>query len=228
MANPIRLAVLGATGRMGRSIIDLARQDKRFALYGQISRRNRRDLAETLAQSDVAIDFSLPAATLGFAKAAVAAHVPLVIGTTGLKSAQTKSLKALARRSPILLAPNMSPGMNLLFALAQRAAAALPGYDAIISETHHTRKIDAPSGSAKRLASSVSEARGGGKVATVSLRAGEVIGDHTLTLAGPDERLELTHRAQDRTLFVRGALDAALWLRKKRRGFFTMQDVLGL
>ena len=138
------------------------------------------------------------------------------------------TLKTAAKKTALFVAPNLSPGMNLLFELAARSAAALPEYDAVITETHHTRKKDAPSGSAKRMGEFVRSARGPrALLTTVSLRAGDIIGDHTLLLAGKDERLELTHRAQSRELFARGGLDAALWLRHKKPGLYTMRHKLG-
>ncbi|MFH1723174.1 MAG: dihydrodipicolinate reductase C-terminal domain-containing protein [Elusimicrobiota bacterium] len=240
MARPLRIVLTGAGGRMGRQVAELAYRDFRFAVVGGVDRPGvpspgdfpygtPRRLPELLRSADMLVDFSLPKASLSFAREAAKARVACVTGTTGFTPAQARSLRVLARRIALFVSPNMSPGMNLLFSLAARAAAALPGYDAAISETHHTLKKDAPSGSALRLAEAVRGARPNpGPVPTVSLRAGDVIGDHTLLLAGPDERVELTHRAQSRAVFARGALQAALWLARRRPGLYTMRDMLGL
>lgn len=214
---------------MGRQIIALAEEFSGLSIVAHIDLDNHRTLRAAMEQADVLIDFSSPKGALAAVAAAGKARVPAVVGTTGFTPAQTKRLKSHARRIPLLLAPNCSPGMNLLFELARKAAASLPSYDAVISETHHTRKKDAPSGSAKRLAEAVREGRRGKSgVATVSLRAGDIIGDHTLLLAGPDERLELSHQAQARSVFARGALEAAVWISRRRPGLYTMKDLLGL
>lgn len=238
MPKPLKLILCGAAGRMGREIAELAEWDPRFTIVGGIDRvtpfprakfqvAGPEHLGALLPDADVLIDFSLPEGSTRFVAAAARARKPAVVGTTGFSPAQFKKLKAASRRVPVLYAPNMSPGMNLLFDLARRAAAALPGYDAVISETHHTRKVDAPSGSAKRIGEAVRSATKRA-VPTVSLRAGGVVGDHTLLLAGPDERLEITHRAQSRSAFARGALEAAVWVRRKKPGFYGMLDVLRL
>lgn len=235
----MRIVVNGAFGRMGRAVARLAADDGRFELVGGADRETSgllpcpivplSGLRRLLAGADVLIDFSSPEACLAAAAAAAAARKPAVLGTTGLSPAQRRRLAALARRIPLLHAPNMSPGMNLLFHLSALAAAALPGYDAALSETHHALKKDAPSGSALRIVEAVRAARGRGPaVPAVSLRVGDVVGEHTLTLAGPGERLELTHRAHSREVFARGALCAALWLRERRPGFYSMADALGL
>lgn len=222
----LRLAVCGAGGRMGRSVRALAEADPGFSVAALAGRRFPLTLA-ALRGVDVAVDFSVPDASLRFAKTAARARVPLVTGTTGFSPAQERLLKAYARRIPLLKAPNMSPGMSLLFDLARRAASALPAYDAVVLEAHHSAKKDAPSGSALKL---MDAARGGRRrpVPALSVRAGGIVGDHTLLLAGPEERLELTHRAQSRDVFARGALAAARWLVGRRPGLYSMTDVLGL
>ena len=228
MKTPFRIVVCGASGRMGARVAALAAEDARFALAGCVGRGNASDLPGLLASADALVDFSSPAASLSFAAAAASARRAAVIGTTGFSKAQLARLKALSKRAPILVSPNFSPGVNLLFRLAAEAARRLPGHDARIVESHHKAKKDAPSGTALRLARAVSEARGGAAVPAVSLRLGDVVGEHTLTLAGPFERLELTHRAHSRDLFARGALDAALWLKGHRPGLYDMGDALGL
>lgn len=238
MANRLRLIVCGANGRMGRRVLELAAGDARFELVagvdlvrdgaGAVPLLSPEDLPLHVPRADALVDFSEPSGSLGFAQAAARGRKPIVIGTTGFSAAQAARLKALARRTPVFLSPNFSLGMNLLFHLARIAAAALPGYDAGVSETHHALKKDAPSGSALRLAEAVRRARPRAPVPVVSLRLGTVVGDHALSLAGPNERLELTHRAESRDAFVRGALQAALWVRGRRPGLYDMQEMLGL
>ncbi|HVE13706.1 MAG TPA: dihydrodipicolinate reductase C-terminal domain-containing protein, partial [Elusimicrobiota bacterium] len=189
----IPLAVLGADGRMGREICALARRDSRLSLAGEIRRETSSvEFARILKGIRCLVDFSRPDASIRAASRAASRNVRLVIGTTGFSPSQTASLKRLSRRTAVLISANMSPGMNVLFDLAERAARALPGFDAAISETHHRRKKDAPSGTALSLAESVRRGRPGGAPAPiVSLRAGDVPGDHELLLAGPGERIVL-------------------------------------
>lgn len=219
---------------MGRAVAAAALADPRFCIVGGVGRGavpglgfptgSAAFLEDFLCDADVLIDFSLPAPALQSAAAAAKARVPVVSGTTALDAGQMRRLKSLARRVPVFWAPNMSPGMNLLFELVRRAAAALPGYGAAVIDVHHAAKKDSPSGSAKRLAESLRAA--GAPSETVSLRVGDVAGDHTVVLAGPGERLELTHRAHSREVFARGALSAALWTSGRRPGFYGMQDLL--
>lgn len=210
---------------MGRAVAAAAEGDRRFALVARVGRSTSgAGLAAALAAADVVVDFSLPGPSLAFARAAARAGVAFVSGTTGFSSAQSAALRALGRRVPVFWAPNMSPGMNLLFELAARAAAALPGYDAAVLDVHHAAKKDAPSGTAKRLQSAL--LRPGRPAPAVSLRVGDVAGDHVVFLAGPGERLELAHRAHSREVFARGALQAAAWTARRRPGFYGMADLL--
>jgi 4-hydroxy-tetrahydrodipicolinate reductase len=233
MSDKTRIILCGAAGRMGRAVASAAEKDARFSIAAGVDSSGAFEtperLPELLKGADVLVDFSAAAPALGFIEAAAAAGVPAVSGTTGFDAKQKARIAELSARIPILVAPNMSLGMNLLFHLAARAAAALPGYDAAVAETHHSFKKDAPSGSALRIAETVRSARKDGKtVPTASLRVGDVVGEHTLTLAGPGERLELTHRAHSREVFAQGALAAALWLRGRAPGLYSMMDVLGL
>lgn len=235
MPPPLRIVISGAGGRMGRAVAASAAGNKAFRVVGGVGLGAAAGLgfryggpgllSELLGGADVLIDFSLPAPALSFAVAAAKARVPLVTGTTGLAPSQQRRLKSISRRIAIFWAPNMSPGMNLLFELTRRAAAALPGYDAAVLDIHHAAKKDAPSGSAKRLQAEI--ATGRGRPAPVfSLRVGDVAGDHTVVLAGAGERLELIHRAHSREVFARGALQAALWTAGRRPGFYGMGDLL--
>ena len=234
---PMKIILCGASGRMGRAVLSAARQDARFQVAAGICLEPVEGLPcagldrlpRLLKEADVLIDFSSPQACVEAVGRAAELRKPAVVGTTGFTKAQRARLKDAGARVALLVAPNMSPGMNLLFHLALPAAAALPGYDAAISETHHSAKKDAPSGSALRLAESIREARKNAEgVPTVSLRAGDVTGEHTFILAGPGERIEITHRAHSREVFARGALLAASWIAGRKPGLYSMNDVLGL
>ncbi len=234
---PLRVIICGALGRMGGRVAALAQEDSRFAVVaGVVSYLpanpralfpllTEKELPAQLPGADMLIDFTSPAASARFARLAAKAKTPIVIGTTGLSSAQLSLLRQASRKTAVFLSPNFSPGMNVVFQLARIAGAALPAWDASLHEIHHSAKKDAPSGTALRLAES---ARPKGKAPIVSERAGDIVGDHTLTLAGPFERLELVHRAQSRDVFAQGALSAALWLRGRRPGLYGMQDMLRL
>ncbi|MBI5243946.1 MAG: 4-hydroxy-tetrahydrodipicolinate reductase [Elusimicrobia bacterium] len=233
MSEPIRIVLCGANGRMGRAVAAAVEKDGRFSIAAGVDRSGAfaspERLPELLKTADVLVDFSSAGPALSFIEAAAAAGVPAVSGTTGFDESRRKCLETLSGRIPLLVAANMSLGMNLLYHLAARAAAALPSYDAAVSETHHALKKDSPSGSALRLIDAVKAARRDGRpVGAASLRVGDVVGDHTLVLAGPGERIELTHRAQSREVFARGALEAALWIRGRKAGLYSMADVLDI
>lgn len=224
MAKRLRLVVTGATGKMGAMVAELAAKDAdaRFEVVAALSRSGP-DIEEALGGADVVVDFSAPEASVEYARAAAAARKAAVIGTTGLSNAQKSALAAAARRAPVFYAANFSAGVAVLARLAKEAVQRLPKWEKAIVETHHSQKKDAPSGTALRLA----EAAGGG-VPIASQRVGDVVGDHTLTLAGPFERLELTHRAHARSVFAKGALEAAAWTFGKKPGLYGMDDLLGL
>jgi 4-hydroxy-tetrahydrodipicolinate reductase len=200
------------------------------------------DVGSALLGADVAIDFSAVEATATIAAACARAGVALVCGTTGLSPEAERALDAAAKRVPVLWSPNMSIGVHVLAELVKKAARALEGYDIEIVETHHRLKVDAPSGTALRLYEAVREVREGRpvhgrqgrpgaradeEIGLFALRGGDVIGDHTVHLLGPGERLELTHRATNRDLFARGALRAARAIAGRPAGRATMADVVG-
>ncbi|MBW2460229.1 MAG: 4-hydroxy-tetrahydrodipicolinate reductase [Deltaproteobacteria bacterium] len=205
-------------------------------------------LTDGLAGADVAIDFTGPASTRHFVAACADLGVPAVVGTTGLDAEALAALDAAAAKVPVVFAPNMSVGVNVLFHLAARAAALMgPEFDAEIVEMHHRHKVDAPSGTAQRLAEVVAAAKGidlsrdavhgrsgqvgarrDAEIGVMTLRGGDVVGEHTLFLAGAGERVELTHRATDRAIFARGAVRAARWAIGRDAGRYDMADVLGL
>lgn len=196
---------------------------------------------------DVAIDVSLPEAVAAHAAAAVAAGVPLLVATTGLSPATQDALRDAARTIAVCVAPNLSTGVWVLASLVKQAAAVLGDYDVEVVETHHKHKRDAPSGTALLLARHAAEGRHvaldgvmdvartsdpkvrvPGSIGMVSLRGGDVVGDHTVSLLGEGERLELTHRAHSRDTFARGALRLAPLLRGKAAGTWTVPQLLGL
>jgi 4-hydroxy-tetrahydrodipicolinate reductase len=205
------------------------------------------DPLAALAASDVVLDFTTPESTASLAELAAQARIVHVIGTTGMRDAELARIRAAARHAVIVKSGNMSLGVNLLAALVREAAKALPNYDIEIIEMHHRMKVDAPSGTALLLGEAAAAgrnvslrdhqirardgqtgARADGAIGFASLRGGTVVGDHMVTLAGPNERIELTHRAEDRMIFARGALAAARWGQGKKPGLYAMDDVLGL
>lgn len=200
-----------------------------------------------VAAADALIDFTTPASSVTLAGLAAQARIAHVIGTTGFSADDEAKLTAAARHATLIRSGNMSLGVNLLIGLVARAAAALPEFDVEILEMHHGAKLDAPSGTALMLGTAAAEGRGvplsavraaprdghtgrraPGGIGFAALRGGTVVGDHTVILAGPGERIEITHRAEDRAIFARGAIAAALWGAGRPRGLYTMQDVLGL
>ena len=205
------------------------------------------DPRAALADAAVAVDFSLPQCVADNARACIAARAPLLVGTTGFDGATRAVLDAAAAIIPVLIAPNTSMGVNLVARLVKLATRALgPGYDVEISEAHHRTKRDAPSGTALALGEVVAAERGrkladvavfdrhgsvaerqAGDIGFAVLRAGDIVGEHTVTFAIAGERVEITHRATDRITFARGALRAAEWLHRKPPGLYSMDDVLG-
>lgn len=265
----VRVLVHGAAGRMGRAVIALLVADERLRLtaaldapgsamlgrdagelagVGALKIDLTSDLAAGLRASDVVVDFSSAAAVPALARAAAVSRTPMVVCTTGLDGAARAELELVAKVAPVVVAANTSVGVTVLLHLAARAAELLgDDYDVEIVEMHHRHKVDAPSGTALRLAEAVAAVRGlllpnvarHGRVGQVgsrvraeigihALRGGDVIGEHTVVFAGEGERLELTHRAQSRDLFARGALRAVRWIVAQAPGKYEMRDVLGI
>lgn len=269
MMSDLRLAVVGAAGRMGRMLTQAIPDTLGVRLVAALEQEGASwlgadsgavfgqgpngvpvtcDIGAALAEADAVIDFSSPSATVKLAQAAAQAKVAHVIGTTGLSQADLDAIAEAARHTAIVRSGNMSLGLNLLAVLVERAAKALgPAWDAEIVEMHHRLKVDAPSGTALLLGEAAARGRGidlsehsargrdgltgprkTGEIGFASLRGGTVIGDHTVIFAGAGERIELSHRAEDRGIFARGALAAALWTRGRPPGLYAMADVLGL
>jgi 4-hydroxy-tetrahydrodipicolinate reductase len=265
----IRVVVTGAAGRMGGELVRAVSETDGFALVAATERTGEEavgtdagvaarrpplevpvldSLEKALGHDcDVVIDFTSPAGSVTHALACAKHHVPIVIGTTGLAPDQRAAILACAREIPVVLAPNMSVGVNLLLKLVAEAARVLgDGYDPEIVELHHKRKKDAPSGTALALAEAVALVsgrdlkkdvrlarqgligeRGERELGIQAVRGGDVVGEHTVYFFGAGERLELTHRATSRDQFARGAVRAAGWVVGKKPGLYDMQDVLG-
>lgn len=258
----LRVACVGAGGRMGERVRAVLAETPDAVLVGALEAPGHPalgrevapgvpivdDAAAALAGAEVAIDFSLPEATLAALAVAAERGVAYVCGTTGFSAAQRARLEACAARVPVLAAANFSVAVNVLAHLVGEAARLLgEGFDAEIVELHHAAKRDAPSGTALRLAEAIAEARGrelddllvtarageigprpAGAIGVQALRGGDNPGEHTVLLVGRGERLELVHRAATRDHFAAGAVRAARWLRGRPPGLYRMQDVLGL
>ncbi|HEY6101546.1 MAG TPA: 4-hydroxy-tetrahydrodipicolinate reductase [Anaeromyxobacter sp.] len=265
----INVVVTGAAGRMGTQIVRLVRATEGMALSGAVERPGApavgQDagalagiapigvpvadaLAKALAGASVVVDFTSHEASAAHAELCAERGVPLVVGSTGFTAEARARVAAAARRIPVVLAPNMSVGVTVLFELVRRAAEVLgDGYDVEIVEIHHKKKRDAPSGTAVKLAEVAAEALGRDpkdalafarhgilgerppwQIGVQTLRGGDVVGEHTVFFCGEGERLELTHRATSREQFARGAVRAAQWVAGKPPGLHDMADVLGL
>ena len=268
----MRIGIVGCAGRMGRANMrEVLEAGGDVVLAGGVERPGHPalgqdlgvlaglepvgraaadDLDGLLAASDAVIEFSTPAATVATAALAAArgscAHV---IGTTGLDGSQADALRGAARRIPVVWAPNMSLGVNLLLGLVEQVARALDpgGFDVEVVEMHHRHKVDAPSGTALALGRAAARGRGvdldaaavrardgitgpraAGQIGFATLRGGDVVGEHRVLFAGLGERLELAHVATDRRIYARGALRAATWAAARLPGLYGMADVLGL
>jgi len=260
--------VLGAAGRMGRLCVRAAVQSAGMSVAGAVTREGDprvgedsgelagigfigvpivTDLGEVLTPGRVLVDFSVPAVLPAALRLAAERRCPAVIGTTGLKAPERAAIESAGEAVPVVAAPNMAVGVNVVFNLIARAARSLgPGFDMEIVELHHRRKKDAPSGTAERMAEILAEARGlshdgivraregligprgDGEIGVAALRGGEVVGEHTVLFIGSTERVEIIHRAGNRDSFAEGAMRAARWVSApgRRPGVYSMQDVL--
>jgi 4-hydroxy-tetrahydrodipicolinate reductase len=224
--SPVRALLVGAAGRMGKTVLDLAQSDRKIEIAAQCDLGD--PIEPAIKNCDVAIDFSQADSTDEICRAALKHAKPLVIGTTGHSQQQRETIERTAHSVPIVLASNFSVGVNVLFWLTQKTAELLGAdFKAEIVETHHKMKLDAPSGTAKTLAETLKTVRNS-EIPIQSIREGDVVGEHTVFFSGPGERLELTHRAGNRGIFAAGALRAAKWIINKPPGMYSMQNVLGL
>jgi 4-hydroxy-tetrahydrodipicolinate reductase len=212
------IAIAGARGRMGQACQRLVAEDPSWVLRAAWGRGEVPDYS-----ADVLVDFSTPDALLQTAD-----HIEQawVVGVTGLSAVHHAALADAARRAAVVQSGNFSLGVNLMLGLIADAAKALPDFDLAIADVHHIHKKDSPSGTALMLHKALADARPGADIPIESRREGEVVGLHTVTLQGAEERLTICHEAQDRTLFARGALVAAKWAVGKPAGLYTMRDVL--
>jgi 4-hydroxy-tetrahydrodipicolinate reductase len=264
----VRVAVAGAGGRMGRALLDAATSTGGVTLGAALDMAGTpwagrdagdlcagargvaigTDIAAALRNCDVLVDFTRPDGTLAHLRACRAAKRGIVIGTTGFAPAGLEEIRAAAREIAIVMAPNMSIGVNVMLRLVETAARALgPDYDTEVFEIHHNRKVDAPSGTALKLGEVAAKARGAtlekdgvyarhgttgerkpGSIGFSVARGGDIVGDHTVFFAGPGERVEITHRASSRATYAQGAMRAAKFLSGKAPGLYDMGDVLGL
>ncbi len=268
-ASPVRIAITGAAGRMGKTLIEAVNAAPNAVLSAAIERAGSSligadagelsgigrngvlvvdNLKKVVDQFDVLIDFTAPVATLANIETCAALGKKMVIGTTGFNAEQKKSLLALAEKTGAVIASNYSIGVNLCFKLLDTAARVLGDeVDIEVYEAHHRHKVDAPSGTALRMGEVVAQALGRDldKVAVygregqtgararatigfATVRAGDIVGDHTVMFAADGERVEITHKASSRMSFARGAVRAAEWLRAQPAGLYDMQDVLDL
>jgi 4-hydroxy-tetrahydrodipicolinate reductase len=225
-SSSVRALLIGAAGRMGKTVFDLAQSDAEIEIAAQCDLGD--SIESPMGNCDVAIDFSQADSIDQICHAALQQRKSLVIGTTGHSQQQRKTIEETAHSVPIVLASNFSVGVNVLFWLTQKAAELLGSdFNPEIVETHHKMKKDAPSGTAKTLAEILKAVRNS-EIPIESIRQGDVVGEHTIIFSGVGESLELTHRAENRGIFALGALRAAKWIVNKPPGLYSMQDVLGL
>jgi 4-hydroxy-tetrahydrodipicolinate reductase len=225
-SSPVRVLLIGAAGRMGKTVLDLAQRDREIEIVAQCDLGD--SIEPAMKNCDVAIDFSQAGSIDEICRAALQHGKSLVIGTTGHSQQQRKTIEDTAHSISIVLASNFSVGVNVLFWLTQKAAELLGSdFNPEIVETHHKMKKDAPSGTAKTLAEILRAVRNS-EIPIQSIREGDVVGEHTVIFSGAGERLKLTHRAASREIFALGALRAAKWIVRKPPELYSMQDVLGL
>lgn len=231
MRTPIKIAIWGNLGRMGKAVEALAVLDERFAIVGGVDADEQPNFGET---PDVIIDFSTPSG-LAFAIEYCLVHsIPLVSGTTGLGDDVMNLLYTAAERIPVLWSSNMSIGINLLLSMVPYVAMALPDYDIELLERHHRMKADAPSGTATAISNAIADVvklhpldkPHRDEIGIASLRGGGVIGEHTIFLSGDDDEIIITHRAFNRNIFAQGALLSALFVMGKENGFYTIQNII--
>jgi 4-hydroxy-tetrahydrodipicolinate reductase len=264
----MRIAIAGSSGRMGRTLIEAVLRAEDMTLAAAFEQAGSpflgkdagelagspcgvaisADVEAGLAAADCMIDFTRPAGTLAHLAACRRRGVAMVIGTTGMEAEQRAQIQEAAGHIPIVFAPNMAVGVNLVFKLLDVAARVLSqGYDIEVIEAHHRHKVDAPSGTALRMGEVVAQALGRdlkqcavygregvtgerdpSTIGFATVRGGDIVGDHTVLFAGTGERVEITHKAASRMPYALGSLRAARFLQDRQNGLFDMQDVLGL
>lgn len=243
-----KIGISGYLGRMGKELVNQTKNDRRVKFVGGFDiKHNKNFLQKIFKEANVVIDFSSPSAIQSNIDLALNNKTALVVGTTGLTYKEIKQLKVASKKIPILVSSNMSLGVNLLFSLVQQTASVLSStnYDIEIAETHHRHKKDAPSGTALSLGEYVAKGRKvnlqkikvldrtkkstirkKGSIGFSVTRGGEIAGEHTVSFIGDNDRIDLVHKASNRSIFVNGAIDAAVFIAKKNNGFFNMNDLL--
>jgi len=265
----VKICMIGAAGKMGRRIIALTKDDEaaeisgavesaespfigmdagEVAGIGKIGVKIVSDYESAAKDADVLIDFTFKMVTLNNLDVYEKINKPLIIGTTGFEGEEVEKIKRLSDKLPLLLAPNMSLGVNLTFKILDMVAKAIGNlYDIEIIEAHHRMKKDAPSGTAMRMAEVVAAATGrdldkdavycrrgligerkDNEIGIQTIRAGDIVGEHTVMFCGNGERIEITHKAHTRDTFAKGAITAAKWIKGKSNGFYSMFDVLNI
>ena len=235
----IKIGISGICGKMGGRIFNLARDDKEFNIVLGLERRGHPQIGgiveglevtnelEKISSCDCLVEFSNPSATLEHINITLNYSKCVVIGTTGFSNEDMSVIRKSAAKIPILMSPNMSIGVNLLFRLVKEAAGILKGYKVYLEEAHHIDKKDAPSGTAKKLADILKEEGFDIKYESiVSIREHEIIGDHSVVFKSNVDQIKLSHSAKTRDIFARGALRAVKWIVGKKPGFYSMEDVL--
>jgi len=248
--NKINVGIAGCLGRMGQELVDETNKDKRIKFVGGYDLKNSKtDTNDIFQAANVIIDFSSPEAIKGNVSLALLHKTGLVVGTTGLNQKETNLLKKASKKIPILHSSNMSLVVNLLFELVRQTSSVLKDvdYDIEISETHHKHKKDAPSGTAISLGKIASEGRKIpfsknkilnrtnkrnkrkiGDIGFAVTRGGEIAGEHTISFIGDNDRIDLLHKASNRSIFVKGAVEAAVFLFKQKPGLYSMKDILNI
>ncbi len=265
----VKIAIAGAAGRMGRNLVKAAHHNSEASVgvgserpesslvgvdVGELCGEGRfdvalvDDLSKAIEEFDVIVDFTAPVSTLANIELCKRHGKKLIIGTTGFSEEEKQVIDAASKEMPIVMAPNYSVGVNLVFKLLEKAAKVMGDYcDVEIVEAHHRHKVDAPSGTAIGMGEAIAGAMGNelndvavwsregitgertkDEIGFATIRAGDIIGEHTAMFADIGERVEITHKATDRMTFANGAIKAAVWLNDKPAGFYTMTDVLGL
>jgi len=243
----IKVGISGSLGRMGKELIKQIINDKRIQFVGGFDINDRDIFAdEVFKKANVVIDFSSPSAIKKNLNLAISNRTALVIGTTGISSREFSLIKNFSKKIPILMSSNMSLGVNLLFNIVQQASSILKDddYDIEISETHHKHKKDAPSGTALSLGEYAAAGRRTklnkvkvldrtkkitlrkkGQIGFSVTRGGEIAGEHTVSFIGSNDRIDFIHKANNRSIFVSGAIEAAIFVSKKKSGFFNMKNL---
>ncbi len=237
----VKIAISGICGKMGRRILNIAKDTDEAKVVFGLESSGHPDIGKKaedvpvvddtgkIAECDCLIEFTTPKATIGHLGYLVKNKKCVVIGTTGLTDSQQTELEKAAEDIPIVYAPNMSVGVNLLFELIKAAASALKGYDVSVSEAHHIHKKDAPSGTAKKIAQIVNDEGFDLKAEDIeATREDEIVGDHKIIFDSDMDKIELSHSAKTRDIFAQGAVKAAVWLVSKEPGLYSMKDVLSL